>query len=58
MVIDGIFLHRDELVEAWDYSIFLDVPFEVSVARMAVRDGSAADFRNSPLSITEIPQAT
>ena len=43
VVIDGIFLHRDELVEAWDYSIFLDVPFKVSVARMAARDGSAPD---------------
>ena len=43
MVIDGIFLHRDELVEAWDYSIFLDVPFKLSVARMAARDGSAPD---------------
>ena len=41
MVIDGIFLHRDELVEAWDYSVFLDVPFEVPVARMAARDGSS-----------------
>ncbi|MGD0811949.1 MAG: hypothetical protein ABSA91_19910 [Acidimicrobiales bacterium] len=41
VVIDGIFLHRDELVEAWDYSVFLDVPFEVPVARMAARDGSS-----------------
>jgi uridine kinase len=43
VVIDGIFLHRDELLEAWDYSIFLDVPFKLSVARMAARDGSAPD---------------
>jgi uridine kinase len=41
VVIDGVFLHRDELVGAWGCSIFLDVPFEVSVARMAARDGTA-----------------
>jgi uridine kinase len=40
LLLDGIFLHRDELVRDWDLSIFLDVPFEVSYARMAVRDGS------------------
>lgn len=40
LIVDGIFLHRDELVHAWDMSVFLHVPFEVSVPRMAVRDGS------------------
>ena len=35
LVVDGLFLHRDELVTVWDFSVFLDVPFEVSVARMA-----------------------
>lgn len=30
VIIDGIFVHRDELVSYWDYSIWLDVPFEVS----------------------------
>jgi uridine kinase len=39
LLVDGIFLHRDELVASWDFSIFLRVPFEVTVARMAVRDG-------------------
>ena len=43
LVVDGLFLHRDELVAAWDFSVFLDVPFEVSVARMAERDGSHPD---------------
>ena len=41
LVIDGIFLHRDELCSLWDQSAFLDVPFDVSYARMAVRDGSS-----------------
>jgi uridine kinase len=40
LLIDGIFLHRDELVSNWDASIFIQVPFPVSYARMAVRDGS------------------
>jgi uridine kinase len=40
LVFDGIFLHRSELAEYWDYSIFLDVDFSVSGARMAVRDGA------------------
>jgi len=43
LVVDGLFLHREELVEAWDLSVFLDVPFAVSVARLAARDGTSAD---------------
>jgi uridine kinase len=43
LVLDGLFLHRDELLDLWDFSVFLDVPFTVSVARMAVRDGTHPD---------------
>lgn len=43
LVADGLFLHRDELASAWDLSIFLDVPFEVTAARMAARDGTNPD---------------
>jgi uridine kinase len=43
LVLDGLFLHRDELRDYWHLSVFLDVPFEVSVARMATRDGSPLD---------------
>ena len=43
VVLDGLFLHRDELAGVWDLSVFLRVPFEVSVARMAERDGTPAD---------------
>lgn len=43
LVLDGLFLHRDELVASWDLSVFLQVPFTVSVARMAARDGSHPD---------------
>lgn len=43
LVVDGLFLHRDELAGHWDLSVFLDAPFEVTVARMAGRDGSHPD---------------
>ncbi|MEV6239209.1 uridine kinase [Lentzea sp. NPDC051838] len=43
LLVDGIFLHRDELVDHWDFSVFLDVEFAVSVGRMALRDGSPSD---------------
>lgn len=43
LLFDGIFLHRPELRSYWDLSIFLDVPFAQSYARMAVRDGSDPD---------------
>lgn len=43
LLVDGIFLHRDELADRWDFSIFLAVDFAVSVARMARRDGSSPD---------------
>lgn len=37
LLFDGIFLHRPELLACWDYSIFLHVPFEISVPRGASR---------------------
>ncbi|WP_433358425.1 uridine kinase [Micromonospora saelicesensis] len=43
LIVDGLFLHRDELVEFWDFSVLLDAPFAVTVARMARRDGSHPD---------------
>lgn len=43
LVVDGIFLHRDELVGCWDYSVFLRVGVEVAFARLAERDGFPAD---------------
>lgn len=43
VIVDGIFLHRDEIRDVWDASIFLDVPFVESVRRLAVRDGSSSD---------------
>jgi uridine kinase len=43
LVVDGLFLHREELDGLWDFTVFLDVPFEVTAARMAVRDGTHPD---------------
>jgi uridine kinase len=43
LVVDGVFLQRPELREAFDLVVFLDVPFEVSCARLARRDGAPAD---------------
>ena len=37
LLLDGLFLHRPELRSSWDFSIFLRVPFEVSVPRGAQR---------------------
>ena len=43
LIVDGLFLHRDELVRAWDLSVFLDVPFTMTAQRMAQRDGTDPD---------------
>jgi uridine kinase len=43
LVLDGLFLHRDELHGYWDLSVFLDVPFAVTARRLADRDGTGAD---------------
>ncbi|WP_043432849.1 uridine kinase [Paenarthrobacter nicotinovorans] len=43
VLVEGMFLHRDELVGLWDYSIFLDVPFSETARRMSIRDGSNPD---------------
>ncbi len=40
VLLDGVFLHRDELAGAWDLSVFLRAPFEVTVDRMGARDGT------------------
>jgi uridine kinase len=43
LVLDGIFLHRPELRDRWELSVFLDAPVEVTVARCAGRDGTDPD---------------
>ena len=43
LVVDGLFCQRPELDGCWDAVVFLDVPFKVSVPRMARRDGTSPD---------------
>lgn len=37
LVFDGIFLHRPDLRDVWDLSIFLDAPFAITIPRGASR---------------------
>ncbi len=39
LIVDGVFVHRDELAAYWDFSIYLHVDLAVSLGRMSVRDG-------------------
>jgi uridine kinase len=50
LILDGLFLHRDELLGQWDLSVFLDVPFIETTRRMAIRDGTVADPDHPSLS--------
>lgn len=43
LVFDGIFLHRPELRAYWDFSIFLDVGFDISIPRGAQRGEGSPD---------------
>jgi len=43
VIVEGIFLLRDEIREYFDFTIFLEVPFSESARRMSQRDGSDPD---------------
>ncbi len=43
LILDGIFLHRPELRAYWDYSIFLEVAFDISIPRGAQRGEGSPD---------------
>ena len=43
LVFDGIFLHREELVNYWDFSIFLNVTRQETIRRCYNRDGGSPD---------------
>lgn len=43
LIFDGIFLHRPELQAFWDFSIFLDVDFTISIPRGAQRGEGSSD---------------
>lgn len=43
LVVDGVFLHRDELAAYWDTSVYLQVDTATCLQRTMVRDGAPAD---------------
>lgn len=43
VLVDGVFLQRDELRGVWDLAVFLRAPFEATYARMSARDGTPED---------------
>ncbi|MBO0899178.1 uridine kinase [Cellulomonas sp. zg-ZUI222] len=49
VLVEGTFLHRDELWHRWDWSMYLHVPFEVGAHRMVARDGVDPDATRGPL---------
>jgi len=51
LVVDGIFLHRPELADLWDASVWVDVPFEVSVPRGNARFGEVSAEQADPASV-------
>ena len=47
LLFDGIFLLRPELNDLWDFRIFLDVGFEVSVERAVERNAEGMEFEKA-----------
>jgi uridine kinase len=47
LVVDGSFLQRAELREHWDEVIYLDVAFEIALARGVARDATAFGGRDA-----------
>ncbi|NTW39964.1 MAG: uridine kinase [Cellulomonadaceae bacterium] len=41
VIVEGTFLHRDEVVGFWDYSVYLDVSLDEANRRMRQREGLA-----------------
>jgi uridine kinase len=46
LLFDGVFLQKPEIRHLWDFTIFVDVDFQVSAARMAARDGLDPDMEH------------
>jgi uridine kinase len=42
LLFDGIFALRPELIEHWDFTIYVNVSVDVALNRCAIRDGSSA----------------
>lgn len=48
LLFDGVFLLRPELTRHWDFSIFVDVDFEISVPRAVARDVAQSQGQLAP----------
>ena len=50
LLFDGVFLLRDELIGYWDYTVFVDATFDVTLRRALARDiklfGTAAEVES------------
>lgn len=40
LLFDGVFLLRPELAASWDFTVFVDAPFEITLARAQERDAA------------------
>ncbi|WP_247829057.1 uridine kinase [Arthrobacter antioxidans] len=49
VLVEGMCLHRDELITHGDASVFLDVPFTETAVRMAIRNGRDPDPEHSSM---------
>ncbi|MEO7015793.1 MAG: hypothetical protein ABI130_04405 [Leifsonia sp.] len=58
VLIEGMFLHRDELAGVWDRSVFLDVAFTETARRTALRDGSNPDPNMNRCDATSLGNAS
>ncbi|WP_377641672.1 uridine kinase [Oryzobacter terrae] len=52
LLVDGVFLHRPELADLWDASVWVEVPFAVSVSRGNARFGAVGPEEGDPESAT------
>jgi uridine kinase len=43
LIVDGLFLHRPELNGYWDFTVYLDAPFDITVPRGAARGAGFGD---------------
>ncbi len=43
LLVDGLFLHREVLVDLWDLTVYLDVPDGVAISRVATPDRALYD---------------
>jgi uridine kinase len=43
LIVDGVFVHRDELIPYWGFSVYLYVDLAVSLQRMSARDALSVE---------------